>query len=260
MLPLSQLAPDEARSLDGLLFDLDDTLLDRGELRAETYLALSRLARSGMRLVAVTGRPAGWGDVLARQWPVAAFVTENGAISFYREGRSLRRYDAANDSERERRRRVIAGLVVDLRERFPQLSPASDNELRRSDFTFDIGEEKQVDAEVVERAKDFLRERGARHFASSVHLHVTLDGDDKASGSVRMLHTLTGIDPTLARSRYAFIGDSENDAACFAAFRTTIGVKNLSGRPTILPRFVTHGERGAGFAEAAATLLQLREG
>jgi HAD superfamily hydrolase (TIGR01484 family) len=258
MLPIARLAREEARKLDGLLFDLDDTLLDHGEPLPESYRALCRLAEHGFRLLAVTGRPAGWGDVLARQWPVAAFVTENGAITFYRQGRSLRRFDPVSDGERERRRRMIAGIVSDMQERFPELTPASDNELRRTDFTFDIGEEKKVDAAVVERAKDFLRERGARHFASSVHLHVTLDGDDKASGAVRALHALFGIDSTLARSRYAFIGDSENDAACFAAFRVTIGVKNFAGRPTLVPRFITEKERGQGFAEAAEHLIALR--
>jgi hypothetical protein len=72
MLPLSRLERDEARSLEGLLFDLDDTLLDHGLLSVEAYSALHRLSGAGLRLLAVTGRPAGWGDVLARQWPVAA--------------------------------------------------------------------------------------------------------------------------------------------------------------------------------------------
>jgi hydroxymethylpyrimidine pyrophosphatase-like HAD family hydrolase len=93
-----------------------------------------------------------------------------------------------------------------------------------------------------------------------VHLHLTFDGDDKASGVVRTVRLLWGTDPTLLRFRYAFIGDSENDAACFAAFRTTIGVKNLSGRPTVGPRFVTSAARGRGFAEAAAHLVALRGG
>jgi HAD superfamily hydrolase (TIGR01484 family) len=258
MFPLARLERDEARSLEGLLFDLDDTLLDHGLLGVEAYSALHRLSAAGLRLLAVTGRPAGWGDVLARQWPVAAFVTENGAITFHRVGRSLRRFDPAPDAERERRRRVIAGIVAEMRERFPELRPASDNELRRTDFTFDIGEEERVPSEIVERAKQFLTERGARNFASSVHLHVTLDGDDKASGTVRALNRLWGVDPTAARARYAFIGDSENDAACFAAFRTTIGVKNFTGRPTVVPRYLTLAERGKGFAEAAERLLALR--
>ncbi len=244
--------------LEGLCFDLDDTLLDHGLLTMNAYAALGRLAQSGLRLIAVTGRPAGWGDVLARQWPVDAFVTENGAISYRREGRSLRRFDPVPEEERARRRRNLASVVAEMFEKFPTLVAASDNELRQSDFTFDIGEERQVDPATVEQMRELAREHGAHSFASSVHFHVTFDGDDKASGTVRTLRTLWGVDPSVARSRYAYIGDSENDAACFAAFRTTIAVRNFSGRPTIGPRFLTTGERGAGFSEMADRLLELR--
>ena len=45
---------------------------------------------------------------------------------------------------------------------------------------------------------------------------------------------------------FAYIGDSENDSACFAAFRVTIGVANFKGRPTVPPRYVTQHAMGAG--------------
>ena len=72
---------------------------------------------------------------------------------------------------------------------------------------------------------------------------------------MRLIHSLRGVDPSAVLTRYAFIGDSENDASCFAAFRHSIGVQNLSGRPTVPPRFITTRERGAGFVEAASALL-----
>jgi len=91
-----------------------------------------------------------------------------------------------------------------------------------------------------------------------VHLHVGYDPIDKASGAVALLRALRDVDATAALLRYAFIGDSENDAACFAAFRTSMGVANLRGRPTLRPRFVTQGPRSVGFAEMARTLGTLR--
>jgi hydroxymethylpyrimidine pyrophosphatase-like HAD family hydrolase len=75
---------------------------------------------------------------------------------------------------------------------------------------------------------------------------------------LRFLRTQTHVDATLARLSWAYIGDSENDAACFAAFRTTLGVANLSGRPTLRPRFVTPSARSAGFIEATEHLLRAR--
>ena len=74
MKPISELTPAEAKDLSGLLFDLDDTLLDEGQLSEAAYSALFRLRESQLLLVAVTGRPAAWGELVARQWPVDGVV------------------------------------------------------------------------------------------------------------------------------------------------------------------------------------------
>jgi hydroxymethylpyrimidine pyrophosphatase-like HAD family hydrolase len=113
-----------------------------------------------------------------------------------------------------------------------------------------------VEAAVVAKACEWVRDSGGRVITSSVHLHLTLDGHDKASGAIHFLWRRFGTDPSICRTRFAFIGDSENDAACFGAFRTTIGVRNLRGAPTLTPRFITEAARGAGFAEAASALLR----
>ncbi len=166
--------------------------------------------------------------------------------------------DRVPEAERESRRERLLELVSLLRERFVDLVPASDVGARRSDYTFDIGETRKVAPEIVEAASAEARRHGAFTTTSSVHLHVSFDRADKASGSLWLLHRQTGLDPTEGRLRYAFVGDSENDAACFAAFQTTVGVANLRGRLTVRPRFVTSRERGAGFAELAETLIALR--
>jgi HAD superfamily hydrolase (TIGR01484 family) len=248
----------EARRLQGLLFDLDDTLLDHGRLTEAAYSALFRLRESGLGLVAVTGRPAGWGELLARQWPIDAIVTENGSIALYRVGSSIERLDPVATSARARRRLRLAEIVAELRRRFPELEPADDVAARVSDFTFDIGERRTVAPGIVADVVHEIGVLGARTVTSSVHLHVSLDSDDKASGAVRLLHARLGADPTAALASWAFIGDSDNDAACFAAFRTTIAVANFRGRPTASPRWVTSAERGAGFAEAARILCERR--
>jgi HAD superfamily hydrolase (TIGR01484 family) len=258
MRPLSLLGTDEAKNLHGLLFDLDDTLLDHGRLTERAYSALFRLGENGMKLLAVTGRPAGWGEVIVRQWPIDGAITENGSIALYRDGESIRRIDPADEHERRVRRMRVAEVVAEIRERFPELHAADDTGLRWSDFAFDIGEHFHVAPEVVHAVAELVVERGAKAWISSVHLHVSFDRDDKASGSVRVLRTLFGEDPTLARFRYAYIGDSENDAASFAAFRTSFGVANFRGRPTVSPRYRSSEPRGAGFAEVAARLIELR--
>ena len=68
-------------------------------------------------------------------------------------------------------------------------------------------------------------------------------------------------DPGAAVHRWAFAGDSTNDAACFAAFRTTFGVANVRAfvrRMSMPPRWIASAERGEGFAEIARALLAAR--
>jgi hypothetical protein len=92
-----------------------------------------------------------------------------------------------------------------------------------------------------------------------VHLHVSFDAHDKASGTLLLLSEL-GYDVTKALQSFAYIGDSENDAPCFAAFRTTLAVSNLRGRHTVPPRFRTRLPQGQGFVEAAQQLVSARAG
>jgi HAD superfamily hydrolase (TIGR01484 family) len=254
MKPLVELERSEALGLRGLLFDLDDTFMDEGKITEAAYSALFRLREAGLELYIVTGRPLGWVRLFSRVWPIDGGVAENGGALVV--GGKL--IDMVAGVERAKRRARLENLVALVKERFPDIAPVRDPSERLSDFTFDIGEDASIDLARISEAAAFARERGATVFVSSVHLHVGFDPVDKASAAVALLGRVRGIDATAALDRYAFIGDSENDAACFAAFRTSIGVSNLRGHPTLRPRFVTRGARGAGFSEMARTLGALR--
>jgi HAD superfamily hydrolase (TIGR01484 family) len=258
MEPANALTREQARSVRGLLFDLDDTLLDHGRLLPAALDALGRMKSSGLELFAVTGRPAGWGAVITHQWPIDGAITENGGIAIVREGARVVLRDTISASERARRRDALAELVSTLRAEFPELVPSDDVWQRLTDFTFDIGEYQRVPQDFVRSVRRRAHELGAATIASSVHLHVSLHRADKASASTQLMAALYGVDPFRVLSSYAFIGDSENDAACFNAFRLSFGVKNLSGRPTLCPRFITAAERAAGFVEASELLLARR--
>jgi HAD superfamily hydrolase (TIGR01484 family) len=261
MKPLSLLQRVEALRLSGMLFDLDDTFLDGGLLTERAYAALGRMSRSGLRLVAVTGRPSGWGEVIARQWPIDAVVTENGAVAIHRDGAGIARWERADEATRRARRIRIAGAFEALRQRFPEVRMSDDSQARSSDLALDIGESQHVPADVVGAIEVAARELGMRTFVSSVHLHLTLDPFDKATGTIAFLCDRFGDDPTSARQRYAYVGDSANDAACFFAFATSFGVANV--RPTlprlsVAPRYVASSPKGAGFAEICDRILELR--
>ena len=261
MKPLSSLTAEDVKPLRGLLFDLDDTLLSHGVLTRDAYDSLWRLREAGMRLIAVTGRPAGWGELLVRQWPIDAAVTENGVIALVREGRTIERIDPCTTGERRSRRMRLASLVERVKERVPEVRLADDVDARLSDIAWDIGERVHLPASRVERLAECVLDAGARTTRSSVHLHATYDGGDKASGVVRLLCDRFHEDAGAALGRYAYVGDSMNDAACFAAFRVAFGVANVRAYVSKLalpPRFVAENSMGKGFAEVTDAILARR--
>jgi HAD superfamily hydrolase (TIGR01484 family) len=261
MKPVASLPSDEARGLSGLLFDLDDTVLSHGVLGRAAYGALWDLHDAGWKLVAVTGRPSGWGQVIARQWPVEGCVTENGAIHVLREGAGVAARDGCDEAERRSRRVRLARLVERVRELVPEARLTDDVELRRSDVTWDVGERVRLPDDRVRVIADAIEAAGARWSRSSVHLHATYDADDKASGALRFISQQLGVEAGVAVVRFAFVGDSGNDAACFAAFRTTFGVANVrAALPSLSvpPRYVAEHAMGDGFAEVVREILRKR--
>jgi hypothetical protein len=116
--------------------------------------------------------------------------------------------------------------------------------------TIDVGEHRRVNAEDADgHAK--IAPRAGRPDPPVERAPPPLgETADKASGSVRLLWELFGEDPTRALRRYAFAGDSGNDAACFAAFTSTFGVANVRSHLAELsvpPRFVASAPMGRGF-------------
>ena len=261
MKPLASLSQETAQGLVGLLFDLDDTFLTHGVLERDAYDALWSLHAAGMKLVAVTGRPSGWAEVFVRQWPIDGAVTENGAVHVVREGKGVAIAFDGTQSEVATRRAALDRLVGIVERELPHVTLADDVHARRSDVTWDIGERVRLPIEDVQRLATIVVREGARTTRSSVHLHASFERDDKASGVIRFLRERFSEDVGRALHRYAFVGDSANDAACFSAFQTTFGVANVRAFVRTLsvpPRYVATAERGAGFAEIARTLLALR--
>jgi HAD superfamily hydrolase (TIGR01484 family) len=260
--PLASLSREEARALRGLLFDLDDTLLSHGVLTRAAYDALWDLKDAGLRLVAVTGRPSGWGEVIVRQWPIDGAVTENGAVTLSKDAGGFTRFERCDEAERRSRRARLARIVGEVRAVVPEARLTDDVDARRSDVTWDIGERVKLPADRTAEILHAIAAAGARSFVSSVHVHATFDTDDKASGALFYLARAFGEDPGAATSAgWAFAGDSGNDAACFNAFRTTFGVANVRqhiDRIPVTPQYVAALEMGQGFAEIAAAIIAAR--
>ena len=90
MQPLSELPVRTARELIGIAFDIDDTVTRNGRLELAAFRAMHELAEGGLHLVACTGRPIGWIDVIVRHWPISVGGGENGAGWIWRDGNVFR--------------------------------------------------------------------------------------------------------------------------------------------------------------------------
>ena len=79
MIPsINKLSVENAKNLSGIFFDIDDTFTTSGKIHSVAFQALWALKDSGLKVVPITGRPAGWCDHIARMWPVDGVIGENG--------------------------------------------------------------------------------------------------------------------------------------------------------------------------------------
>src|SRR5476649_1903813 len=90
MKPLLDCPKTTLAAIKGVLTDIDETVSTDGQLTAEAYGALAALKQAGLLVIPVTGRPAGWCDMIARFWPVDAVVGENGAFWMWHDRKAHR--------------------------------------------------------------------------------------------------------------------------------------------------------------------------
>jgi HAD superfamily hydrolase (TIGR01484 family) len=261
MKPLSTLTEKERSAISTLAFDLDDTLLTHGALTLEAYTALCKLREAGFRLVAITGRPANWGSVIAKQWPIDGCIVENGALAFYNHAGRIKLWDPLTSEAREAHTCRLSALISKVALKFEDIALADDSNGRMADVAWDVREFAKIPDVRINALQAFLLSEGAATLRSSVHVHASFEVCDKASGFFQFAHyRWQELKETLINT-VAFVGDSGNDAACFAAFGTTIGVANVREQLAWIPkppRFITLRDRGAGFAELAAQLIETK--
>ncbi|MET0335492.1 MAG: HAD-IIB family hydrolase [Rhizobacter sp.] len=254
--PLSQ-----ARTVLGVLTDIDDTLTTAGAITPDALDALGALKAAGLPVSAITGRPMGWSEPFARDWPIDAIVAENGAVALFRERGELRieyAQDAATREHNARRLREVAQRV--LRD-IPGATLAQDSAGRVTDIAVDHSEFAHLDTAHIAQVVALMQQEGMNATVSSIHINGWFGEHTKLSGArwivQRLLHRALDNEHT----RWVYVGDSTNDQLMFAHFPLSVGVANLMHFKEQLhtwPAFITQGERGAGFAEVAQTLLKAR--
>ncbi len=257
MKPLAELR--DAQRIRGLLFDIDDTLTTEGKLTLEAYAGLDRLKRAGRILVAVTGRPAGWCDHIARMWPVDAVVGENGAFYFCSKHGKLHKRFQDPDETRARNLGRLKEIGMRILGQVPGCALASDQPYRETDLAIDYCEDvPPLPLETAERIAAQMRAEGLTAKVSSIHVNGWFGSYDKLAMTSLLFAEQFGLSVDTLRQEFAYAGDSPNDAPMFAFFVCSVGVANIarfSGSFKPEPKYVTRGAAGAGFAELAAQLL-----
>jgi HAD superfamily hydrolase (TIGR01484 family) len=266
--------PEPARDLTGeamplfgrvhtVLTDIDDTITTNGRLPARAYGAIERLSEAGFRVIPLTGRPAGWCDMIARFWPVAGIVGENGAFAFRydHDARRMTRYYESSEVERRERQARLQTLAPMILEQVPGSAIASDQAFRVADLAIDFCEDvAPLDAARVQKIVEIFRSHGATAKVSSIHVNAWFGTYDKLTMTKRFLAEAFGA--TLGEDDSAFIGDSPNDEPMFAALPLSVGVANVRAFLSAMaakPRYITRGAGGEGFAEFADLLIDARK-
>ena len=266
MRPLAEFAADARRAVRFVLTDIDDTLTLEGRMPSAAFAAMERLRQAGLKVIPVTGRPAGWCDHIARMWPVDGVVGENGAFYFlYDEGqRTMARRYWKNAEERAADRRRLADLGARIVAAVPGAAVATDQGFRETDLAIDYREDVQpLSAEEAERIVGLLEAAGARAKVSSIHVNGWFGDYDKLTMTRLMLREIFDLDVAddTTRRSVAFVGDSPNDVPMFEFFHHAVGVANLrefDGRLVSEPAWLTERPGGYGFAEFTDALLEVR--
>jgi len=261
MFELSQWPLADRAAIGGVLCDIDDTLTTEGGITADALQALQSLHDAGIRVVAITGRPVGWSEPFALQWPVAAIVPENGAVALVPSGTGLRKLYVEDEELRRRNFARLQKVAQRILSEVPGAVLARDSAGRETDIAIDHSEFVQLPHACIARVVRLMQDEGMNATVSSIHINGWFGDHNKLSGARWIVRELFGRELDSELDRWVYVGDSTNDEAMFEHFPNSIGVANIrrfEAEMTHLPRYITQGERGAGFAEVAQAILQAR--
>ncbi|MBS0537501.1 MAG: HAD-IIB family hydrolase [Proteobacteria bacterium] len=264
MKPLSDCPKSTLAGIKGVLTDIDETVSTDGRLTAEAYAALGALKKAGLLVIPVTGRPAGWCDMIARFWPVDAVVGENGAFWMWHDQKAhkLRTRFIQSEAERADGRRRLEQVRADVLREVPGAGIASDQPYRLADLAVDFCEDvPPLPAADIDRVVAIFERHGAHAKVSSIHVNGWFGDYDKLTTSKAMMAELYGVDIAKDANAYVFSGDSPNDAPMFGFFPNAVGVANVAdfaGRIAHKPAWITPSRSGAGFVELTRALIDAR--
>ena len=276
MKPLSFLPSRECAPIFGILTDIDDTLTTDGAITPDALQALGALKASGLHVIPITGRPVGWSEPFAATWPVDAIVAENGAVALQRSAEVFDQNSLLpNHSKREQLSKIyqqdaatraanyanMQQVLAQIEREVPGARRATDSPGRETDIAIDHSEFTHLPQDAIDHAVRIMRDAGMNATVSSIHINGWFGAHNKLEGARWIVRELFGRNLDAEIDRWVYVGDSTNDQVMFEHFPHSVGVANIARfvpQLTHRPRFVTQGERGAGFAEVARAVLATR--
>lgn len=262
MLPLSHIDSAILKTIDTVLTDIDDTLTIDGRIPAVAYSAMEKLHMAGIRVIPVTGRPAGWCDHIARMWPVDGIVGENGAFYFRYDKnnhRMQRRY-WQKASERRYNMKKLTDVAASILATVPGTQVSADQAYRETDLAIDFCEDvPPLTLKDAEQVVKIFKAAGAEAKISSIHVNGWFGNYDKLAMTHLLFQEVFEQDLELVKNRVIFTGDSPNDCPMFAYFPHSVGVANIqkfAGQLSTAPAWITIQPGGYGFAEIVDILLR----
>jgi len=261
MKPFNEFPSRSKSQIQYVLTDIDDTLTVNGRLPSAVFSAMEKLQQNNIHVIPITGRPAGWCDHIARMWPVAGLVGENGAFYFFydlEKKKMIRRY-FKSESERLRDQKKLDALRKEILRQVPGSDVSADQAYREADLAIDFCEDVDpLTRSSIDKIVQLFENAGAQAKPSSIHVNGWFGSYDKLTMTKLLLKEIYNIDVDQKNECVLYIGDSPNDCPMFDFFRHSVGVANIldfKGRLESEPAWVTTKIGGYGFAEMTDILL-----
>ncbi|PIS11418.1 MAG: HAD family hydrolase [Bdellovibrio sp. CG10_big_fil_rev_8_21_14_0_10_47_8] len=248
--------------IDFVFTDIDDTLTDEGRLGSEAYQAMWKLSQAGIQVIPVTGRPAGWCEMIARVWPVAGVIGENGGFYFRYTNRSMERVFVHDFDVQIENRKKLDRIQEEILTKVPGSSVASDQFCRFMDLAIDFCEDvPRLPQKEVDKIVAIFESHGAQAKVSSIHVNGWFGNYDKLTMTKKFLEKEFSVSVNDAKKRCCFCGDSPNDEPMFEFFPESFAVANINEflpRLKHQPTYVAQKRGGLGFTEIAEKILSQR--
>lgn len=250
---------DFAHKIQFLLTDIDDTITTNGQLSAESYSALSLLKQHNITVIPVTGRPAGWCDMIARFWPIDAVIGENGGLYYRYNNKKMYRWNFSSEKMLSENQKKLQLIAAEIKQKIPNAAISADQFCRIYDLAIDFCEDiPHLSQEEIQKIVAVFKSHGATAKVSSIHVNGWFGDFNKVTTAKLLLQKEFALTESEILEKCAYIGDSPNDEPLFESFKHTFGVANVqkfSSQMKHLPAFVSPSESGRGFCEIVEKII-----